>query len=163
MMIRRAALIAASVSALSVVPMGAAGARPTGAVHLGRFDRQLVNEINHQREVHGLSALAVSRQLSGIASAWARHMATTGRAQDNPHLGAQVTASCPHWKALGELVDNAGHDTAARLWQTYSAKPSDERVLMLRPATDLGIRTVTTYENGARVEWNVIDLSSNCD
>ncbi|HWA66700.1 MAG TPA: CAP domain-containing protein [Mycobacteriales bacterium] len=163
MAIGRAAVVAASMCALTAVPVGAAGAHPAGSPRLSSFDQQLVNSVNGQRQLRGLSVLKVSAPLTSIATGWARQMAASGRSHDNPNLRAQVTASCPHWKAVGEVVDEAGESTELALWRDYYDNTAERQQLMQPSLTDIGVHTVTTNQHGAQVRWNVIDVATNCE
>jgi uncharacterized protein YkwD len=162
MAIRQVAVVAAAMSVLTIVPAATAGARPADAVHLSSFDRQLLTNINGQRELRGLQPLNLSSPLTTIASSWAQQMATSRRSHDNPNLRAQVSASCPGWKAIGEVVDEAGESTELDLWHAYYDNTAERQQLMQPSLTDIGLRTVMANENGADVKWNVVDVARDC-
>jgi peptidoglycan hydrolase-like protein with peptidoglycan-binding domain len=56
--------------------------------------------LNQERTSHGLAALHLNAELTGVAQSWASRMAATGSLQHNPALTREVH----HWRSLGENV-----------------------------------------------------------
>lgn len=69
-------------------------------------ESQFVGRINSLRASKGLSQLAVSGELVGVARNWTERMVQAGQISHNPNLGSQVGGN---WTKLGENV-GVGYD-----------------------------------------------------
>jgi uncharacterized protein YkwD len=160
---RHAVVVVAAISALTVIPATGAGAHPTArSTTLSSFDHRLLSDINHQRQMRGIPALTLTSPLESLATSWAHHEATAERSYDNPHLEAQIKASCPDWKAASEVVGKSGKSSATALFQSYYDNPTERQQLLARKYTELGIRTVASNDRGVPMKWNAIDLARGC-
>lgn len=161
MAIRQAAIIAAAVSALTVVPVGAVGARPAGP-HFSDFNRRLLFDINSARQDRGIPPLTLTAPLEDMAVSWAQQMAAAQRNYNDPNLRSEITAACPDWKALGQVTGVAGEATPDDLFDDYMRNSGEHAQLMARSYTQLGIWSVAGSQQGAVTHYNAIDLARGC-
>ncbi|HEX3900209.1 MAG TPA: CAP domain-containing protein [Mycobacteriales bacterium] len=162
MAIRQAAVVAATMSVLSVVPVAAAGAQPASRAHFSSFDQRLLYDINHQRSLDDLASLTLSAPLQSLAVSWANQEAAEQRLYDNPHLRAAINQNCPSWKAVGEVAGRAGNADADALFKTYMNNPAEHQTLLSRSYTQVGLWSVAVNEDGSVVQYNAIDLARGC-
>ena len=100
-----------------------------------------LSAINSLRASQGLSQLAVSEELNGIAAGWNAQMVGAGQISHNPSLGSQVTSS---WLKLGE---NVGVGTGIEgLMHAFIESPSHYQNLIDPEWTHIGI--AVTWANG---------------
>ncbi|HEX3707540.1 MAG TPA: CAP domain-containing protein [Mycobacteriales bacterium] len=159
MYLRRTAALAVTVSALALIPMTPAGARPAFG-GLTTFDRQLIADLNSTRLERGIQALDISDGLTPIATKWAQHIAAAQNASDNPHLRSALNAACPTWRKVGE---NVGIGTSADdLFDDYMRNPGERRTMLSTKFTSVGVHSVATHDASGLEEWNVIDFASHC-
>jgi uncharacterized protein YkwD len=162
MAIRQAAVVAAAMSVLSVVPVAAAGAQPAAQVHFGSFDQRLLFDVNHQRSLDGLAPLTPTAPLQSMAVSWSRQEADSQRLYDNPNLRAAINQACPSWQAVGEVVGQAGNANADELFKTYMNNPAEHQQLLSGNYSDVGLWSVAVNEDGSIVRYSAIDLARGC-
>ena len=94
-------LCAAALNQPSVLARPAAPRTVAAAPALSTDEAAFLGAINSLRASQGLSQLAVSDELTGIAQGWNAQMVAAGQISHNPSLGSQVASS---WLKLGENV-----------------------------------------------------------
>jgi uncharacterized protein YkwD len=97
-------------------------------------EAQFVARINSLRASKGLSQLAVSGELTGVARNWTERMVQAGQISHNPNLGSQVGGN---WTKLGENV-GVGYDVDG-LMQAFINSPSHYRNLVDPEWTHVGV------------------------
>ncbi|MDQ3145662.1 MAG: CAP domain-containing protein, partial [Actinomycetota bacterium] len=95
------------------------------------------SKINGLRASKGLPALQYDGQLTGVARAWASHMADVGSISHNPSLSSQVTSN---WRKLGENVGTGGDVDS--LHQAFVNSPGHYANLVDPAFTHFGIGVV---------------------
>ena len=158
---RGAGATAIAAIALTVMPAAPAGARShvTGCT---AFDQRVLADINAARGERGIAPLQLSNQLEPVAYRWSQHMASSGRAYDNPRFRSAMNAACPGWRNIGEAVGTAGESTADHMFAVYMRDSERRHTLLSRAFHVVGISTVATDEDGATVDWNTIELADSC-
>jgi uncharacterized protein YkwD len=118
-------------------PVPAAEARPTDTSALIRLlggeVGAFVEQINLLRTALGLQPLAVSDQLTRVATSWSQHMAAQGDISHNPDLSALVSG----WTGLAENV-GAGWGVLS-LMDAFIASPSHYVNLVHPSYTHVGV------------------------
>ncbi|MFP5256174.1 MAG: CAP domain-containing protein [Acidimicrobiia bacterium] len=100
-------------------------------------EAQFVSRINSLRASKGLSQLAVSGELTGVARRWTQQMVDAGQISHNPNLGSQVSGS---WTKLGENV-GVGYDVDG-LMQAFINSASHYRNLVDPEWTHVGVGVI---------------------
>lgn len=123
-----------------------AGAARSAAVVAGSpspsTEAQFVARINSLRASKGLSQLAVSGELTGVARNWTERMVQAGQISHNPNLGSQVGGD---WTKLGENV-GVGYDVDG-LMQAFINSAAHYRNLVDPEWTHVGVG-VTILDDG---------------
>jgi uncharacterized protein YkwD len=160
MNVRRVAALAFSVSALTLIPLTPAGANAVSG--LSSYDRQLLADVNAARIQRGIEPLNVSNRLTPIAQQWSQQIAGATDPGDNPHLRGELNAACPKWRLVGENVGVAGESTAQDLFNVYMANSGERQEILDPHFTNIAVSSVAQNEDGAPVEWNVMDFANHC-
>jgi uncharacterized protein YkwD len=132
--------LAAPAAAQRQAPAGvtAVPARPAAAVAASpAAESQFVSRINSLRASKGLSQLAVSGELTGVARRWTQQMVNAGQISHNPNLGSQVSGN---WTKLGENV-GVGYDVDG-LMQAFINSASHYRNLVDPAWTHVGVGVI---------------------
>lgn len=131
------ALLTGPAAAQRQTPVAAAAeARPLVAASPG-VEAQFVSRINSLRASKGLSQLAVSGELTGVARSWTQQMVNAGQISHNPNLGSQVSGN---WTKLGENV-GVGYDVDG-LMQAFINSASHYRNLVDPAWTHVGVGVI---------------------
>lgn len=122
-------LVALVCAALVTVP-----ARPAAAQGAGTST--ILSQVNASRAAAGLRPLALSGDLSAVAYAWSRHLASSGVLAHNPNLTGQVG----DWQVLGE---NVGYGPTVSDVETAFMNSPHHRANILEPRyTQIGLGVV---------------------
>jgi len=100
----------------------------------------LVADINAARASAGLGRLVYDGSLSGVAQAWANHMAATDTLAHNPSTPSQIRAG---WSAWGENVGFTTTGSASTLHRAFMASPGHRANILKRSFTSLGVGWAT--------------------
>ncbi|HEU4674439.1 MAG TPA: CAP domain-containing protein [Motilibacteraceae bacterium] len=130
---RRAALVALVTAVLTALAL-AGPVRPAAAQ--GPGTATILAQVNASRAAAGLRPLALASDLSSVAYAWSRHMATTTVLAHNPNLTGQVD----DWQVVGE---NVGYGPTVTDVETAFMNSPRHRANILEPRyTQIGLGVV---------------------
>lgn len=116
-------------------------------------EAQFVSRINSLRASKGLSQLAVSGELTGVARRWTQQMVNAGQISHNPNLGSQVSGS---WTKLGENV-GVGYDVDG-LMQAFINSASHYRNLVDPAWTHVGVGVIVLGDGTMYTTHNFMAL-----
>jgi uncharacterized protein YkwD len=114
-----------------------------------------VSRINSLRASKGLSQLAVSGELVGVARNWTERMVQAGQISHNPNLGSQVGGD---WTKLGENV-GVGYDVDG-LMQAFINSPAHYANLVDPEWTHVGVGVVMAADGRMYTTHNFMALGS---
>jgi peptidoglycan hydrolase-like protein with peptidoglycan-binding domain len=100
----------------------------------------LAADINAARASAGLGRLVYDGSLSGVAQAWANHMAATDQLAHNPSTPAQIRGG---WSAWGENVGFTTTGSASALHQAFMASAGHRANILNRSFTSVGVGWAT--------------------
>ncbi|MFC8733098.1 CAP domain-containing protein [Luteimicrobium sp. NPDC057192] len=100
----------------------------------------LAADINAARASAGLGRLVYDGSLTGVAQAWANHMASTDQLAHNPSTPAQIRGG---WSAWGENVGFTTTGSASVLHQAFMASAGHRANILNKSFTSLGVGWAT--------------------
>lgn len=134
---RLPALLAAVLVLLSVLVVDGALARPAAAA-TATPAQVLIAKMNAARVAAGLRPYVVRSDLTTVAQAQARRMASSGTLYHNPYLTTAVT----NWRWVGENVGYA--PDALTLNSAFMASPGHKANILDRDFTEVGVGFVVS-------------------
>jgi uncharacterized protein YkwD len=121
---RRFSALVATASAAVVAVAGLAAAPSAQAASNATSETQFVSSINSARHSVGHRSLSTSSDLTAVARAWARSMASSNDLKHNPNLTSQVKG----WRYVGENV-GVGGDVASLHQAFMNSAPHKANIL----------------------------------
>jgi peptidoglycan hydrolase-like protein with peptidoglycan-binding domain len=128
-------LAAAAGAAVVVLAPGSTGVSLAAPAAIARQTSYLAM-MNAERASYGVAPLTRRRDLTTVATAWARHMAFTGQLAHNPRLASAVA----NWRSVGENVGEG--PTISGLAAAFWASAEHRTNILDRGYRDVGIGRV---------------------